>query len=322
MFDAGGSQRHARRGTAAGTAGASAANAGASAGHAGAPAGPAGAAVRPAGAFAFLLVPLSLLALVLPGCVGVDTRYQEATLARRRGDIAAAEAAYRAVLARQPSHAAAHFYLGYLENRRGDREAAAAHYRAALAGKLPDPEWQRQVTILALNNLAYTLAEEGRSLDEAEALARRALQLDPDRAGLLDTLALVLLKQGRVAEAHSLLVRAATFAPEDDAILEHLADASLARGDRQEALAALREALATRPLSRDRVLHLEERLRLLRFSAPLPEHPVARPGAAGAEAAEGGAAGPGAVPPGPRSGLQTAGRSGPAADVVPVEPVP
>lgn len=210
---------------------------------------------------------LALVVLSLAGCASPETSYEHATRARRGGDFKGAEAGYRDVLRREPRHAAVHFHLGNLAGRRGDRALAIAHYRAALDGSLPDPEQMQHVRVVALNNLAYTLAEAGESLDEAEALVRRALELAPDRANFLDTLALVLLKQGRPAEARAALERAVTFAPEDDVILEHEADAYLAVGDSRTARAALEEALATRPASPDRVMHLRERLGVLRHTA-------------------------------------------------------
>ena len=62
---------------------------------------------------------------------------------------------------------------------------AEARYRAALE---LDPH-----DLLALNNLAWLLGSQGRSLDEAEGLIRHALTLNPEpRADLEDTLATVL----------------------------------------------------------------------------------------------------------------------------------
>jgi tetratricopeptide (TPR) repeat protein len=82
-------------------------------------------------------------------------------------------------------------------NRAGEAEAA---YRKAIAA---DPHLSR-----AYNNLAYLLAEAGRSPDEAVALARQALLLDPANALPMDTLGFALYQLGRYQEAADMLERA------------------------------------------------------------------------------------------------------------------
>ena len=72
---------------------------------------------------------------------------------------------------------------------RQDRLTAEAKYRQAL-GAGPD-------NIHALNNLAWLLAQDRRSLDEAERLIRYALELNPEpRADYEDTLQAVLKAAG------------------------------------------------------------------------------------------------------------------------------
>lgn len=70
---------------------------------------------------------------------------------------------------------------GNIHLARPDLPAAEAKYREALTA---DPD-----NIHALNNLAWLLGQERRSLDEAEQLIRRALALNPEpRADYEDTL--------------------------------------------------------------------------------------------------------------------------------------
>jgi Tfp pilus assembly protein PilF len=96
--------------------------------------------------------------------------------------------------------------LGNSHAAAGDRAAAEAAYRDALA---LDP-----TAADALNNLAWLLYEEGRRLDEAEAIARRAVaagRADPHLA--LDTLGRILAAHGDCAGAADHLARARTAAP-------------------------------------------------------------------------------------------------------------
>ncbi|MCC5849405.1 MAG: tetratricopeptide repeat protein [Verrucomicrobia bacterium] len=63
-------------------------------------------------------------------------------------------------------------YQANLHANQGEIELAERTYREALK---VDPDQS-----MALNNLAWLLAGEGRNLDEAESLIRHALQLNPE----------------------------------------------------------------------------------------------------------------------------------------------
>jgi len=63
-------------------------------------------------------------------------------------------------------------FQGNIHSTRNDHRMAERKYRAALK---VDPD-----NVVALNNLAWLLGQEGRSLDEAELLIRRALALNPE----------------------------------------------------------------------------------------------------------------------------------------------
>ncbi|HEX6203067.1 MAG TPA: tetratricopeptide repeat protein [Thermoanaerobaculia bacterium] len=118
----------------------------------------------------------------------------------------------------------------------GDRAAAESAYRQALALDPAAPD--------ALNNLAWLLLEAGSRLEEAEALARRAVAAggaDPYLA--LDTLGRVLAARGDCDEGPATLDRARAAAPAGTA-----APIDLALG---QALAACgRPAEARRALGR------------------------------------------------------------------------
>jgi tetratricopeptide (TPR) repeat protein len=89
----------------------------------------------------------------------------------------------------------------------------------------------------ACNDLGYHLAEQGRHLDEAEALCRRAIELDrasrrehpdeePDNAAFLDSLGWVCFRQGKLPQARVWLERASQLAAgrNDPTVWDHLGD--------------------------------------------------------------------------------------------------
>jgi tetratricopeptide (TPR) repeat protein len=108
----------------------------------------------------------------------------------------------------------------------------------------------------ANNDLGYILADQGKSLAEAERLIRKALALDrkrregdgdaPDaaKAAFLDSLGWVLFRQGKPAEARRELERAAAL-PDggaDPVVWDHLGDVYLRLGETGQARAAWEKA--------------------------------------------------------------------------------
>ena len=129
----------------------------------------------------------------------------------------------------------------YLGLRQFDR--AEAELRTVLED---DPD-----DALALNNLGYNLADQGRKLDEAEALVRRAIELErderaragfarPEPAAYLDSLGWVLFRRGKLAAARAELERAADLpdGASDPTVWDHLGDVCFRLGDRPAARAA------------------------------------------------------------------------------------
>ena len=51
------------------------------------------------------------------------------------------------------------------------------------------------------NDLGYLYADQGKNLEKAEAMIRKAVQEEPDPAAYLDSLGWVLFKRGRFKEA-------------------------------------------------------------------------------------------------------------------------
>jgi len=146
----------------------------------------------------------------------------------QRGDLAAAEAAYRAILERHGPSAPAEHMLGLALHQSGrSREALTWLERAA---REPGPTlWINQASVLlALGRAA-----------EAEALSRRAGAAQPGSTGAGLNLGLALAAQGRHREAvdalRVVLVRHAGHAPARRALARSL----LALGDPDAALDAL-----------------------------------------------------------------------------------
>ena len=154
--------------------------------------------------------------------------------------------------------------------------ARAEEQLKALLREDPDDAW-------ACNDLGYFYAEQGKNLDEAEVLIRRALELDrrqratgvpgdaeADNAAYVDSLGWVLFRRGRLAEARRELERA-TAVPggaEDPVVWDHLGDVYSRQGEADRALKAYRkavhlfEAVRSRPKD-DHYRELKQKLELL-----------------------------------------------------------
>jgi tetratricopeptide (TPR) repeat protein len=134
----------------------------------------------------------------------------------------------------------------YLE-RSGNRPGAEKIMRQLIA---KDPK-----NAAALNFVGYMLAEDGRDLDEAETLVKRALEISPDNGGYVDSLGWVYYQRKEYKKAHQILERAVELAGGEGVIWEHLGDTLLALGDKKGALEKFKEALKrdNEPKDRERI---------------------------------------------------------------------
>ena len=130
----------------------------------------------------------------------------------------------------------------YLE-RKGDKKAAEAAFRELIA---KDPD-----NAAALNYLGYMFADDGVNLDEAEKLIQRAVKLQPNNGGYLDSLGWVYYKKGQYKRALDTLEKALALDKNEGVIWEHVGDAHMALGDKNSALMKYREALRLKNDSRD-----------------------------------------------------------------------
>jgi len=135
-----------------------------------------------------------------------------------------------------PGDEAARAMLAEAALRSGERERAINEYRAMLRARPND--------VVALNNLAwlYHQAGDARAVD----LARQAVQLAPQSAGVLDTLGWILVEDGKVEEGLGYLTRAASGPNADPEIRYHLA-AALARSKRPVEARQMLEELLNSP---------------------------------------------------------------------------
>ncbi len=136
--------------------------------------------------------------------VRADTAFDEAVGAHRAGQVDAATAGYRAVLARRPAHAGAWGNLGIALRDRGAIAAAIACYRRAL---------EITPSSTALGNLANALKDAGR-FDEAIATHRACVAADPADARARHNYAIALKAAGRLEEALAELDIACRLAPD------------------------------------------------------------------------------------------------------------
>jgi len=128
-------------------------------------------------------------------------------------------------------------FQGVAAEQRGDVDAAVSHYEAAVrAGDR---------TAVAANNLAWIYAGRRTHLDRALEVAKRAVELSPRDAGILDTLGFVHLQRREYTDAVKILEHARSLAlgdrtPELPQIEQHLRTAYISSGQ-PELAAALHE---------------------------------------------------------------------------------
>ena len=116
-----------------------------------------------------------------------------------------------------PKHTDVRFLLGTTFDKIGQQDSMVTQMNEVL--KLDDNHVQ------ALNYLAYTYAEQGKSMDEAKRLAQKALLLEPEDPYILDTMGWIFFKMGEVKKAIPFLEAAHQSEPKESVIAEHLGDA-------------------------------------------------------------------------------------------------
>ncbi|MFW5837092.1 MAG: tetratricopeptide repeat protein [Desulfovibrionaceae bacterium] len=155
-----------------------------------------------------------------------DLRMLEAAYLEEQGRLEQAEAVFREILAHHPKDAEAMFQLGVLLDRMG-RTADAVNMMEQVIALDPDHAD-------ALNYAGYTLAEMDRDLDRALVLVKNALKHKPGNGYIIDSLAWVYYKLGRLQQAWE-EIRRAVSAEDDATIWEHYGDIARALGKKDKA---------------------------------------------------------------------------------------
>ncbi|HEV3168220.1 MAG TPA: tetratricopeptide repeat protein [Isosphaeraceae bacterium] len=126
------------------------------------------------------------------------------------------------------------------------------------------------------NDLGYLWADQGKNLDKAETMIRKAVAEDPSNYAYLDSLGWVLYKRGKAKEAFGQLERAAADEEgrKDATIFDHLGDVCFRLGENAKAKAAWEQAikLASEAHPPDkRLSELRKKLESLKELDPAPK---------------------------------------------------
>jgi len=99
----------------------------------------------------------------------------------------------------------------------------------------------------ALNFIGYTLVSSAVDIERGERLIRQAIKLKPDDGYIMDSLAWVLHKKGNDQEALSYLEQAVQKVPLDPIIYDHLGDVQVGLDMKEKAAESYRKSLSANP---------------------------------------------------------------------------
>jgi tetratricopeptide (TPR) repeat protein len=131
------------------------------------------------------------------------------------------------------------FMRGALQDRQKHYDAAEAEFRKVLK---QDPQ-----STMALNYLGYMLADRGTKLDEAVTLLKQAVAAEPQNGAYLDSLGWAYFRMGQYTLAEENLRKAVEKTDNDPTVIDHLADLYEKTGRLKEAEAAWTRAVAQFP---------------------------------------------------------------------------
>ncbi|QLY25663.1 tetratricopeptide repeat protein [Bdellovibrio sp. KM01] len=140
-----------------------------------------------------------------------------ASLLDEKNDFKGAAKVLEQGLEKFPENAQLRFYFGTINDRMGNKDIVVSEMKKVLE---LDPNH-----VQGMNYLAFTWAEMNQNLEDAEKLARRAMELEPQDGYVLDTLGWILYKQNKTVESIKFLEAAHKFQGTVSVIAEHLGDA-------------------------------------------------------------------------------------------------
>jgi putative PEP-CTERM system TPR-repeat lipoprotein len=136
-----------------------------------------------------------------------------------------------------PEDAAARSTLGLLQQQAGQVDEAIASYQQVLKDGEPNP--------VIFNNLAWLYLKKGDP--RAEEYARKAYDIAPERAEIVDTYGWVMFSNDKRTEGMSLLQQALVLAPRNPEIGLHVAEALHRSGRDKEARPLVERIIADHP---------------------------------------------------------------------------
>ncbi|MGA2434875.1 MAG: tetratricopeptide repeat protein, partial [Bryobacteraceae bacterium] len=158
---------------------------------------------------------------------------------RTKGDVQSAIRCFQKAKDLQPNNVAPYLQLGLLWEAAGRREQARPLYDQVLKLQ-PD-------NVVALNNVAYMIAESGGDLDQALTLAQRAKSKVPDNPDISDTLGWIYIKKNLSDNAVDIFRKLVAQRPDNSTYRYHLGMALFQKGDKLQAKQALAGALEKKP---------------------------------------------------------------------------
>jgi Flp pilus assembly protein TadD len=158
---------------------------------------------------------------------------------RRKGDLNGAVVALQKARAKLPDNTLVIATLALTLDAAGRKQEARLAYEQCLK---VDPRHG-----VALNNLAYLLAENNGDLDQALTYAQRSKQLLPNLYEVADTLGWIYLKKQLTDNAIQAFQEIVAKQPTHSTYRYHLGMAYAQKGDRPKAIMELNKALQSNP---------------------------------------------------------------------------
>lgn len=159
--------------------------------------------------------------------------------ARLKGDTSTAVEYFRKAKDLSPNDPRPYLPLGILLDALGRRAEAKSIYEQALKLQPDQP--------IALNNLAFILAETGEDLDQALTLAQRARQKLPQDPNVADTLGWIYIKKNLSDNAIEIFRNLVGKLPKNSTYRYHFGMALYQKGDKPSARKELQAALQSKP---------------------------------------------------------------------------